>query len=80
MLVTAVIPAFNEGQRIGSTVKAVTRYVDEVLVIDDGSRDDTASQAAAVGGIGANREHQADFFYDNLQTPAPTAGAVWAPN
>ena len=36
--------------------------------------------AASVGGIGANREHQAEFFYDNLQTPAPTAGAVWAPN
>ena len=36
--------------------------------------------AASVGGIGANREHQAEFFCDNLQTPAPTAGAVWAAN
>jgi len=34
--------------------------------------------AARVGGIGANREHPGDFFYDNLMTPAPTAGAVWA--
>ena len=34
--------------------------------------------AARVGGIGANREHPAEFFYDNLMTPAPTAGAVWA--
>jgi len=32
--------------------------------------------AARVGGIGANREHPAEFFYDNLMTPAPTAGAV----
>ena len=50
MLITAVIPAFNEGQRISNTVKMVTRYVDEVLVIDDGSRDDTALQAKAAGG------------------------------
>ena len=34
--------------------------------------------AARVGGIGANREHPAEFFYDNLMTPTPTAGAVWA--
>ena len=32
--------------------------------------------AARVGGIGANLEHPAEFFYDNLMTPAPTAGAV----
>ena len=32
--------------------------------------------AAHVGGIGANREKPAEFFYDNLMTPAPTAGAV----
>ncbi len=33
--------------------------------------------AARVGGIGANREHPAEFFYDNLMTHAPTtAGAV----
>jgi len=32
--------------------------------------------AARVGGIGANREHPTEFFYDNLMTPAPTAGAV----
>jgi GDP-L-fucose synthase len=36
--------------------------------------------AAHVGGIGANREHPAEFFYDNLMTPAPTAGAVWVCN
>ena len=29
--------------------------------------------AARVGGIGANREHPAEFFYDNLMTLAPTA-------
>jgi len=26
--------------------------------------------------VGANREHPAEFFYDNLMTPASTAGAA----
>jgi GDP-L-fucose synthase len=36
--------------------------------------------AAHVGEIGANREHPVEFFYNNLMTPAPTAGAVWVSN
>ena len=47
--VTAVIPAFNEEARVGITVEAAAQYVDEVLVIDDGSRDDTAAAAARAG-------------------------------
>ena len=49
MSITVVIPAFNEGPRIGNTVQAVSQYADEVLVIDDGSQDDTALQAEAAG-------------------------------
>ncbi len=49
MKVTAVIPAFNEAGRIGKTVKKVAQYVDEVLVIDDGSSDTTAAEAAQAG-------------------------------
>ncbi|MCL5887316.1 MAG: glycosyltransferase family 2 protein [Actinobacteria bacterium] len=47
----ALVPAFNEGSRIGSTVRAILQSdaVDEVLVIDDGSADDTAMQAEAAG-------------------------------
>lgn len=47
--VTAVIPAYNEGQRIGRTVRAVAPFVDEVIVVDDGSRDDTAIVAQESG-------------------------------
>ncbi len=36
--------------------------------------------AGVVGGIGANRQRPGEFFYNNLLTPAPTAGAVWASN
>ncbi len=33
--------------------------------------------AARVGGIGANREHPADFFYDNLMMGAPLLHESW---
>jgi glycosyltransferase involved in cell wall biosynthesis len=47
--VTAVIPAFNEAGRIGTTIKAVQPLVDEVLVIDDASSDSTAAEAETAG-------------------------------
>jgi glycosyltransferase involved in cell wall biosynthesis len=46
--VTAVIPAHNEGPRIASVVSAAARYL-PVIVVDDGSSDDTALRAAASG-------------------------------
>ncbi len=33
--------------------------------------------AARVGGIGANREHPADFFYDNLMMSVPLLHEAW---
>jgi GDP-L-fucose synthase len=33
--------------------------------------------AAVVGGIGANREHPAEFFYDNLMMGAPLLHESW---
>ena len=33
--------------------------------------------AASVGGIGANREHPAEFFYDNLMMGAPLLHEAW---
>lgn len=47
--IVAVIPAYNEATRIGSVVSAVKAYVSEVIVVDDGSSDDTAAQAKAAG-------------------------------
>ncbi|RMF27049.1 MAG: glycosyltransferase, partial [Chloroflexi bacterium] len=46
---TAVIPAYNEAPRIGETVRRVAAFVDEVIVVDDGSRDDTAEVARRAG-------------------------------
>ncbi len=49
LTVSAVMPAYNESGRIAGTIAAVKPYVDEVLVIDDGSTDETAREAAEAG-------------------------------
>jgi glucosyl-3-phosphoglycerate synthase len=57
--VSVCIPARDEGSTVGSVVRAVVQpflaghggngLVDEVIVIDDGSHDDTAAQAREAG-------------------------------
>jgi len=47
----AIIPCCNEEITIGSVVLKAKQYVDEVLVIDDGSTDDTAKIATNAGAI-----------------------------
>ncbi|MFD1395146.1 glycosyltransferase family 2 protein [Kroppenstedtia eburnea] len=46
-LVSAIIPAFDEEERIERTLRALqqVREVDEIIVVDDGSRDQTAQKA-----------------------------------
>ncbi len=43
------IPAYNEGITIGSVVLQSRRHADEVIVVDDGSSDDTVSVAEESG-------------------------------
>ena len=47
--VFAIIPAYSEGKCIGDVVRRVLQHVKTVLVVDDGSRDDTAAAAQAAG-------------------------------
>lgn len=47
--VVAAIPCYNEERFIGSVVLRTRRYVDEVLVIDDGSADSSAEVASEAG-------------------------------
>jgi len=49
MRVAAVIPAYNEGRTIAKVVDGIRRIVDRVIVVDDGSNDDTAERARAAG-------------------------------
>ena len=47
-MIVALIPGYNEGPRIGPVVSAAAMHL-PVLVVDDGSRDDTATRARAAG-------------------------------
>src|SRR5437016_13044439 len=47
--ILVAIPAFNEGPTIGSVVLEARQFASEVIVIDDGSSDDTAETAALAG-------------------------------
>jgi glycosyltransferase involved in cell wall biosynthesis len=48
-MISAVIPAYNEESRIGAVVGEVSYYVDEVLVVDDASVDQTGKEAKTAG-------------------------------
>ena len=45
----AVIPAYNEEVTVGSVVLLTRRYVDDVIVVDDGSNDNPATVAEPAG-------------------------------
>ena len=45
----AVIPAYNEAKHLGDVVRRARAELDHVLVVDDGSTDETAAQAQAAG-------------------------------
>ena len=47
--VCVLIPAYNEEKHIGAVVREVLDYCPDVVVIDDGSPDDTDRVAAAAG-------------------------------
>ena len=50
-MIVAVIPAYNEQSRMSSTVQSVKKYVDQVLVVDDGSSDATGDIAKQHGAM-----------------------------
>lgn len=53
--ISVIIPAFNEGEAIGNIVNQINKVMDqldsdhEIIVIDDGSTDNTAENARATG-------------------------------
>lgn len=47
-----IIPAYNESGRIGRTIEGIRRFSDaDIIVINDGSTDSTAAEAANAGAI-----------------------------
>jgi len=47
--IAAVIPAYHEEKHIGDVVRRTRQKLDHVLVVDDGSGDQTAARARAAG-------------------------------
>lgn len=68
--VAAVVPAYNEGERLGPVLEAIqqAKLVDEIVVVNDGSTDDTGSVAAGYPGVRAL----------NLPTNKGKGGAMYA--
>jgi glycosyltransferase involved in cell wall biosynthesis len=48
--ILALVPAYNEAPRIGRVVREASKYL-PVLVVDDGSEDDTGQAAEAGGAV-----------------------------
>jgi len=51
MTISVIIPAFNEEKTVGHVVKTIKKveYIDEIIVVDDGSYDKTANEAEKAG-------------------------------
>ncbi len=63
------IPKFEDYNLVSQT--------DILHMLDDARPDVIIHLAASVGGIGANREHPADFFYDNLMMGVQLIHESW---
>ena len=55
--VCILIPAYNEAKRVGAVVREVLDYCPDVVVIDDGSPDDTDRVAAEAGATVLEHVH-----------------------
>ncbi|WP_456321019.1 glycosyltransferase family 2 protein [Palaeococcus sp. (in: euryarchaeotes)] len=47
--ISIVIPAYNEANRIGTVLSEIPEFVDEIIVVDDGSEDNTSEVAKSFG-------------------------------
>ena len=56
--VSVIIPAYNEEETVATVVEVVKKvsFVDEVIVVNDGSSDNTESEAIKAGAIVINHE------------------------
>ncbi len=60
-LTIAAMPAYNEERSITEMVLGCQKYVDRVVVVDDGSADATAERATAAGAHVIHHEWNAGY-------------------
>jgi len=61
--VTAIIPAFNAERSIAHVVRAAGKFVDDTIVVDDGSTDKTATFAKNAGARVVRNEYDHGAHY-----------------
>jgi len=59
--IIVALPAYNEEKYVGSTILQVRKYVDKVIVVDDGSTDDTIGVATLAGAEIVCHEHNKGY-------------------
>ena len=60
--VVALVPAFNEARRIAATLAALAPWVDQMIVIDDGSSDASADIARKAGAVVLTNAHNQGYL------------------
>jgi len=81
----ACIPAYNEEKTIGGVVVRAVKYVDRVVVCDDGSTDLTGEIAGSLGVIVVRHERNMGYgaslrglFAEALRLGADVAVGRWS--
>ena len=59
--IVAVIPAFNEQNAIASVLLQTEKYVDSIIVVDDGSNDSTGEIASRLGATVIRNERNLGY-------------------
>jgi glycosyltransferase involved in cell wall biosynthesis len=77
--VAVLIPAYNEERQIGTVLESMPSYVDEVLVVNDGSTDNTAGVVRARAAIDP-RINLIDLETNKGVGAATATACIWARN
>ena len=76
----AVVPAYNASARLGETLRQLAPFVDQIIVVDDGSTDGTAEvarQMVKTTVIRQRRRGPGGAVLNGLRQ-AKATGALWA--